>query len=130
MTQISRADTSSSSIGSATEHLLTTTIGVTRQRSGQHGAQLTTDSARFGTQMVLPSDPPRTTPNRVTTPQPPHDRPLTGLVGIISGAGKGLGRAFALHAAASGASIIVNNRNRVVDDDGRGPADHVVAEIR
>ena len=66
----------------------------------------------------------------MTTPQPPLDRPLLGLVGIISGAGKGLGRAFALHAAASGASILVNNRNRIVDDDGRGPADHVVAEIQ
>jgi NAD(P)-dependent dehydrogenase (short-subunit alcohol dehydrogenase family) len=34
-----------------------------------------------------------------------------------------------LDLAANGASVVVNNRNRVVDADGRGPADHVVAEI-
>jgi NAD(P)-dependent dehydrogenase (short-subunit alcohol dehydrogenase family) len=56
--------------------------------------------------------------------------PLAGRVGIVTGAGKGLGRAFALDLAAAGASVIVNNRNRTVDADGRGPADHVVAEIR
>jgi NAD(P)-dependent dehydrogenase (short-subunit alcohol dehydrogenase family) len=54
---------------------------------------------------------------------------LTGRVGIVTGAGKGLGRAFALDLAASGAQVVVNNRNRVVDADGLGPADHVVAEI-
>jgi NAD(P)-dependent dehydrogenase (short-subunit alcohol dehydrogenase family) len=50
-------------------------------------------------------------------------------VGIVTGAGKGLGRAFALDLAAAGAKLVVNNRNREVDADGRGPADHVVAEI-
>lgn len=54
---------------------------------------------------------------------------LTGQVGIVTGAGKGLGRAFALDLAGAGAAVVVNNRNRQVDDDGRGPADHVVAEI-
>ncbi|GIH28705.1 short-chain type dehydrogenase/reductase [Acrocarpospora phusangensis] len=49
---------------------------------------------------------------------------------VITGGGRGLGRAFALHLAAQGARLVVNNRNRVVDDDGLGPADHVVAEIR
>ena len=56
--------------------------------------------------------------------------PLAGLAGIVTGAGKGLGRAFALELAAAGAQVVVNNRNRQIDDDGRGPADHVVAEIR
>jgi NAD(P)-dependent dehydrogenase (short-subunit alcohol dehydrogenase family) len=54
---------------------------------------------------------------------------VEGQVGIVTGAGKGLGRAFALHLAAAGAAVVVNNRNRTVDDDGRGPADHVVDEI-
>jgi NAD(P)-dependent dehydrogenase (short-subunit alcohol dehydrogenase family) len=57
-------------------------------------------------------------------------RPLDGRVGIVTGAGKGLGRAFALHLARAGARLVVNNRNREVDRDGRGPADHVVVEIR
>ena len=54
---------------------------------------------------------------------------LAGQVGIVTGGGKGLGRAFCLHLAANGAALVVNNRNRQVDADGRGPADHVVAEI-
>lgn len=54
---------------------------------------------------------------------------LTGRVIIVTGGGRGLGRAFALDLAARGAHVVVNNRNRVVDDQGRGPADHVVAEI-
>lgn len=57
-------------------------------------------------------------------------QPLARQVGIVTGAGKGLGRAFALDLAAAGATVIVNNRNRQVDDSGRGPADHVVDEIR
>jgi len=47
----------------------------------------------------------------------------------VTGAGKGLGRAFAMDLAAAGARLVVNNRNRQVDAAGRGPADHVVAEI-
>lgn len=56
-------------------------------------------------------------------------QPLAGQVGIVTGAGKGLGRAFALHLSKQGARLIVNNRNRLVDDTGLGPADHVVNEI-
>nr|WP_255670410.1 SDR family NAD(P)-dependent oxidoreductase [Aeromicrobium wangtongii] len=54
---------------------------------------------------------------------------MAGQVAVVTGGGKGLGRAFALHLAALGASVVVNNRNRVVDADGRGAADHVVDEI-
>ena len=55
--------------------------------------------------------------------------PLAGRVAVVSGGGRGLGRSFCLALARQGARVVVNNRNRVVDDDGRGPADHVAAEI-
>ncbi|ANP44830.1 SDR family NAD(P)-dependent oxidoreductase [Candidatus Viadribacter manganicus] len=46
---------------------------------------------------------------------------------VITGAGKGLGRAFALHAAVSGARVVVNNRRRNGEPSS---ADAVVAEIK
>jgi NAD(P)-dependent dehydrogenase (short-subunit alcohol dehydrogenase family) len=54
---------------------------------------------------------------------------LAGRVGIVTGAGNGLGRAFALHLAALGAAVVVNNRKRQVDDLGRGSAERVADEI-
>lgn len=45
---------------------------------------------------------------------------------VITGAGKGLGRAFALHAASTGARVVVNNRKRAGEPSS---ADAVVAEI-
>ena len=55
--------------------------------------------------------------------------PLAGRVAVVSGGGRGLGRSFCLALARQGAKVVVNNRNRVTGADGRGPADHVVAEI-
>jgi NAD(P)-dependent dehydrogenase (short-subunit alcohol dehydrogenase family) len=54
---------------------------------------------------------------------------LDGQVAIVTGGGKGLGRAFALHLASLGAAVVVNNRNRVPGTDGRSAAEHVVDEI-
>jgi NAD(P)-dependent dehydrogenase (short-subunit alcohol dehydrogenase family) len=51
-------------------------------------------------------------------------------VAIVTGGGKGLGRAFALDLARRGVRVVVNNRNRETDSAGLGPADHVAAEIR
>ncbi|HTQ94614.1 MAG TPA: hypothetical protein VMK84_34495 [Streptosporangiaceae bacterium] len=57
------------------------------------------------------------------------DGQLAGRVAVVSGAGRGLGRSFCLALAGQGAKVVVNNRNRVTDAAGRGPADHVVSEI-
>lgn len=48
---------------------------------------------------------------------------------IITGAGKGLGRAYALHLAQRGAKLVLNNRRREVDAQGLTAVDHVVNEI-
>ena len=64
-----------------------------------------------------------------TAPQAGQAGPLAGRVAVVSGGGRGLGRSFCLALARQGAKVLVNNRNRVVDADGRGPADHVAGQI-
>jgi 3-hydroxy-3-methylglutaryl CoA synthase/NAD(P)-dependent dehydrogenase (short-subunit alcohol dehydrogenase family)/putative sterol carrier protein len=54
-------------------------------------------------------------------------------VAIVTGAGAGLGRAYALELARRGAKVVVNDLGGARDGSGRGsqsPADQVVAEIK
>ncbi|MGW2343830.1 3-oxoacyl-ACP reductase [Streptomyces sp. NPDC001661] len=59
--------------------------------------------------------------------------PLTGLTAIVTGAGRGLGRAEALELARLGANVVVNDFGQPGRDGSgeatRGPAEQVVAEI-
>ena len=55
---------------------------------------------------------------------------LSGRVAVVSGGGRGARPGVLPGAGAAGRfGGVVNNRNRVVDGDGLGPADRVVAEI-
>ncbi|MEH0443645.1 3-oxoacyl-ACP reductase [Streptomyces sp. B21-102] len=64
----------------------------------------------------------------------PLSRPLDGLTAIVTGAGRGLGRAEALELARLGAAVVVNDYGQPGRDGSgeasAGPAQEVAAEIR
>ena len=65
------------------------------------------------------------------TPDMKSDRRLSGRVAIVTGAGRGLGRAHALALASHGAKVLVNDLGTDVRGQGAdaGPAGRVAAEI-
>src|SRR5687767_9214956 len=71
-------------------------------------------------------------PRRQEVPRLPRLKQLEGKSIVVTGAGGGIGRDFALAMAAAGAKVLVNDIGTSVKGEGRdaGPAQKVVDEIR